>query len=124
MRMRRRRFEALVRQALATLPPELRRLTDGVAIVVEDWPDAAGLAAAGLSSEETLFGLYVGVPLTERTSGYTMALPDKIIIFQGPLEAWCRSYDELVQEVRTTVVHEVAHHFGISDARLAELGYA
>jgi predicted Zn-dependent protease with MMP-like domain len=124
MRMRRRRFEALVRQALATLPPELRRLTDVVAIVVEDWPDAADLAAAGLPSEETLFGLYVGVPLTERTSGYTMALPDKIIIFQGPLEAWCRSYDELVQEVRTTVVHEVAHHFGISDARLAELGYA
>jgi predicted Zn-dependent protease with MMP-like domain len=124
MRMRRRRFEALVRQALATLPPELRRLLDGVAIVVEDWPSAEDLATAGVPPDETLFGLYIGVPLTERTSGYGMTLPDKIIIFQGPLEDWCRSYDELVQEVRTTVIHEVAHHFGISDARLAELGWA
>jgi predicted Zn-dependent protease with MMP-like domain len=124
MRMRRRRFEALVHQALATLPPELRRLLDGVAIVVEDWPSAEDLATAGVPPDETLFGLYIGVPLTERTSGYGMTLPDKIIIFQGPLEDWCRSYDELVQEVRTTVIHEVAHHFGISDARLAELGWA
>lgn len=124
MRMRRRRFEALVRQALATLPPELRRLLDDVAIVVEDWPSAEDLATAGVPPDETLFGLYIGVPLTERTSGYGMTLPDKIIIFQGPLEDWCRSYDELVQEVRTTVIHEVAHHFGISDARLAELGWA
>jgi predicted Zn-dependent protease with MMP-like domain len=124
MRMRRRRFEALVRQALATLPPELRRLLDDVAIVVEDWPSAEDLATAGVPPGETLFGLYIGVPLTERASGYGMTLPDKIIIFQGPLEDWCRSHDELVQEVRTTVIHEVAHHFGISDARLAELGWA
>lgn len=124
MRMRRRRFEALVRQALDTLPPDLQRLLDDVAIVVEDWPSAEDLAAAGVPPGETLFGLYIGVPLTERGSGYGMTLPDKIIIFQGPLEDWCHTYDELVQEVRTTVIHEVAHHFGISDARLAELGWA
>ena len=123
MPMRRRRFEALVRQALATLPPELRRLMDNVEIVVEDWPTDEDLATAGLGPAETLFGLYLGVPLTERTSAYTLTMPDKIIIFQGPLEEYCPTWDELVNQVRVTVVHEIAHHFGISDARLAELGW-
>ena len=123
MPMRRRRFEALVRQALATLPPDLRRLMNNVEIVVEDWPTDEDLAAAGVGPAETLFGLYLGVPLTERTSAYTLAVPDKIIIFQGPLEAYCPSWDDLVNQVRVTVVHEIAHHFGISDARLAELGW-
>jgi predicted Zn-dependent protease with MMP-like domain len=123
MRMRRRRFETLVRAALATLPPELRRVIDNLEIVVEDWPSDADLADAGVPAGETLFGLYVGIPLTERTSSYGLVLPDKIIIFQGPLEDWCQTHDELVNEVRTTVVHEVAHHFGISDARLRELGW-
>lgn len=121
--MRRRRFEALVRAALATLPPDLRALMDNVAILVEAWPTEEDLAAAGLGADERLFGLYVGVPLTERTSGYTMALPDRIIIFQGPLEECCRTWDELVNEVRITVVHEIAHHFGVSEARLTELGW-
>src|SRR3712207_6582576 len=94
--MRRRRFEALVREALTTLPPDLRRLMDNVEIVVEDSPTDEDLAAAGLGPDETLFGLYLGVPLTERTSGYTLALPDKIIICQGPLEACCPAWDELV----------------------------
>jgi predicted Zn-dependent protease with MMP-like domain len=124
MRLRRRRFEALVRQALATLPPDLRQVLDNVAIVVEDWPSEAEMVLAGLGPDETLFGLYIGVPLTERTSSYTLALPDKIIIYQGPLEDACQTTAELVKEVRTTVIHEVAHHFGISDARLTELGWA
>jgi len=124
MRLRRRRFEALVRQALTTLPPDLLQMLDNVAIVVEDWPSEDELTLAGLGPEETLFGLYIGVPLTERTSSYTLALPDKIIIYQGPLEESCQTTAELVKEVRTTVIHEVAHHFGISDARLTELGWA
>jgi predicted Zn-dependent protease with MMP-like domain len=124
MRLRRRRFEALVRQALATLPPDLRHMLDNVAIVVEDWPSEDELALAGLGLDETLLGLYIGVPLTERTSGYTLALPDKIVVYQGPLEESCHTTAELVKEVRTTVIHEVAHHFGISDARLTELGWA
>lgn len=122
--MRRRRFEALVREALATLPPDLERMMSNVEIVVEDWPSEDDLAGAGLPAEATLFGLYVGVPLTQRTSHYSMVLPDKIIIFQGPIEDACRTYGQLVDEVRTTVIHEVAHHFGISDARLTELGWA
>jgi predicted Zn-dependent protease with MMP-like domain len=124
MRMRRRRFEALVLEALDSLPPDLRRLMNNVEVVVEDWPTDEELERAGAAPDETLFGLYIGVPLTERTSGYNLALPDKIIIFQGPLEEWRQRYDELVEEVRTTVIHEVAHHFGISDERLEELGWA
>lgn len=124
MPMRRRRFEVLVRNALATVPPDLRDALDNVAITVEEWPTDDDLAAAGVAADETLFGLYIGVPLTERTSGYTMTLPDRIIIFQGPLEEACHTTEALVAQVRVTVIHEVAHHFGISDARLAELGWA
>jgi predicted Zn-dependent protease with MMP-like domain len=122
--MRRRRFEVLVREALASLPPDLRALLDNVEVVVEDWPDSAHLEAVGAGPDATLFGLYQGIPQTERTSAYHLVLPDRIIIFQGPLEDWCQTYRELVDEVRTTVIHEVAHHFGISDARLDELGWA
>ena len=125
MLMRRRRFEALVREALTTLPPDLRRLMDNVEIVVEDWPTDEDLAAAGLGPDETLFGLYLGVPLTERDSGYAGALPDKIAIYRFPLE------DEfgddpavLEEEIRITVIHEIAHHFGIDEERLGELGWS
>jgi predicted Zn-dependent protease with MMP-like domain len=124
MLMRRRRFAALVRAALDGLPADLRRMMDNVEVVVEDWPTPEDHEAAGVPPDAALFGLYVGIPLTERTSSYSMVLPDKIIIFQGPLEEWCRTTDELVDQIRVTVVHEVAHHFGISDARLAELGWA
>lgn len=122
--MRRRRFEALVQEALESLPDDLRAMMDNIDIVVEDWPTDDDLAAASVPEGHTLLGLYVGIPLTQRTSGYSMVLPDRIIIFQGPLEACCHTWDELVNQVRTTVIHEVAHHFGISDARLTELGWA
>jgi predicted Zn-dependent protease with MMP-like domain len=124
MRMRRRRFEALVGEALDSLPPDLLAMLDNVELVVEDWPSDEDLRTAGVAPDETLYGLYLGVPLTQRGGGYSMALPDKIIIFQGPIEDGCRTYAELVAQVRTTVIHEVAHHFGISDARLDELGWA
>jgi predicted Zn-dependent protease with MMP-like domain len=121
--MRRRRFEALVWNALATLPPDIRAMLDNVAITVEDWPTPEELASVGLSPEHTLLGLYVGVPLTERGSGYSMALPDKVILYQGPLEALAPTHRALSEQVRATVIHELAHHFGISDARLVELGW-
>lgn len=121
--MRRRRFEALVAEALRSLPPELRRMMSNVVITVEDWPSIDDLTAAGGPAGETLYGLYVGVPLTERASDYTMTLPDRIIIFQGPHEATRPSYRELVHEVQTTVVHEIAHHFGLSDEQLTRLGW-
>lgn len=123
MLMRRRRFEALVREALASLPTALRQMMDNVEIVVEDWPTDEHLAQVNLDETETLYGLYIGVPLTERTSHYSMVLPDKIIIFQGPHEEGYPTYADLVQGVKTTVIHEIAHHFGISDARLTELGW-
>jgi predicted Zn-dependent protease with MMP-like domain len=108
-------FERLVGEALDGVPPELTALMDNVVVLVED--DAP-------SGDPHLLGLYDGVPLTERDSGYTFREPDRILIFRRPLLAMCTSPEELVDEVRITVVHEIAHHFGIDDAALHDLGYA
>lgn len=108
------RFEALVAEALDGLPPELASRMDNVAVFVRD-RHRSGLG---------LLGLYEGIPLTSRDAGYTgMVLPDRITIFREAICAHCRTEDEVVHQVRVTVVHEVAHHFGISDARLHELGW-
>lgn len=115
------RFEELVRRALAGLPEEIAARMSNVDVEVQHQPSAAQLASAGVPEGHTLLGLYVGVPLTRRTHGYNLALPDRIIIFQRPLERIARSDGELVERVRDTVVHEVAHHFGISDQRLHEI---
>jgi predicted Zn-dependent protease with MMP-like domain len=93
-----------------------------VEVVVEWRPSPAELRRLGLAPGATLFGLYEGVPLTQRTSGYNLVLPDKITIFRQPIEAYCRSDEQVKQVVRRTVLHELAHHFGISDERLRELG--
>ncbi len=106
------RFAELVAQALDGIPPELGRMMDNVAVVVDDE-----------SPPGDLFGVYHGIPLTERVDYGGMALPDKVTIFRQTMCASCDSADELVAEVRKTVVHEVAHHFGISDERLDELGW-
>jgi predicted Zn-dependent protease with MMP-like domain len=114
-------FYELVERALGGLPPELSDLLDNVAIVVDDWPGySTPLVADG--PDETLYGLYEGVPLTERGAGYYGMLPDKITIFRGPLE---RDFSrrELEEQIRITVVHEIAHHFGIDEERLEELGW-
>jgi predicted Zn-dependent protease with MMP-like domain len=113
--MSRQRFEELVADALDTVPPELTRLIDNCVVLVED--DAP-------EDDPDLLGLYDGTPLTERDSHYTMAVPDRITIFRNPTLAMCESEDEVVEEVGITVVHEIAHHFGIDDDRLHELGYA
>jgi predicted Zn-dependent protease with MMP-like domain len=117
----RERFEELVRRALDTLPDELADRIDNVDVEVQDYPSHEQLAGAGVPAGHTLLGLYQGVPLTKRHSGYGMVAPDRIIIFQGPLEHIAPGEDDLVERVRATVVHEVAHHFGISDARLREI---
>jgi len=114
-------FYEMVERALEGLPPELSALLDNVAIVVDDRPDlSTPLVVEG--SENTLYGLYEGVPLTERGWGYSGVLPDKITIFRGPLE---RDFepDELEEQVRITVVHEIAHYFGFDEDRLEELGW-
>lgn len=114
-------FEHLVRRALETLPEEIARRIDNVDIEVQDWPSAQQLASARVGRGATLLGLYQGIPLTKRTSGYNLVAPDRIIIFQGPIQRITQGEDALVERVREVVVHEVAHHFGISDERLDEI---
>jgi predicted Zn-dependent protease with MMP-like domain len=110
----RQRFEELVADALDSLPADLGRQMDNVAVVVED-------SAPGRS----LFGLYVGIPLTSRgPSSYGWVMPDRITLYQQTICSVCRNEAEVVAQVRKTVIHEVAHHFGISDPRLEELGWA
>ncbi|GAB2929466.1 metallopeptidase family protein [Streptomyces mayteni] len=112
--MTRDAFETLVSDALDRIPPELTRLMDNVAVFVEDEPPVG---------EPELLGLYEGVPLTERGEWYAGALPDRISVYMGPTLRLCETPDEVVHEVATTVIHEVAHHFGIADERLHELGW-
>jgi predicted Zn-dependent protease with MMP-like domain len=113
--MSRERFEELVSDALDSVPAELLEMVDNCVVLVEDEPPA---------DDPDLLGLYDGIALTERDSSYTMVTPDRIFIYRGPLTRMCESEDEVVDEVRITVVHEIAHHFGIDDDRLHELGYA
>jgi predicted Zn-dependent protease with MMP-like domain len=107
-------FEDVVGEALDGVPQELTRLMDNVAVFVEDEPPA---------DEPNLLGWYHGTPLTERGWSYAGVLPDRIVVYRKPLLRMCSSRDELVDEVRITVVHEIAHHFGIDDERLHDLGY-
>jgi predicted Zn-dependent protease with MMP-like domain len=106
-------FEALVEQALDEIPDEIASLVQNVVVLVEDDPPA---------DDPDLLGVYDGVSLTERGADHT-GLPDRITIFRRPLLEMCHDAEELVREVRITVVHEIAHHFGIDDDRLHELGY-
>jgi len=115
-------FEALVAEALDGLPPDIQEKLENVEVVVEWRPSPAQLRHLGLRPGHTLFGLYEGIPLTRRTSGYNMVLPDKITIFRQPIEAHYRSKQQIMQAVQRTVLHELAHHFGISDERLRDLG--
>jgi predicted Zn-dependent protease with MMP-like domain len=106
------RFEEMVATALDSLPAELGRLMSNVAVTVEHDPGPPGL-----------LGLYEGIPLTSRTTQYAGVLPDRITIYRQAICAICRTEDEVAVEVRRTVIHEVAHHFGIDDDRLDELGW-
>ncbi|GAA2008398.1 MULTISPECIES: metallopeptidase family protein [Nocardioides] len=110
------RFDALVDAALDEIPDELAQLVTNVVVLVEEEPPEG--------EPRDLLGLYDGVALTERDFSTILDLPDRIFVFRGPLLRMCASEEELVEEVRITVVHEVAHHFGIDDDRLHELGYA
>ena len=122
--MNQERFERLVRSAIRDLPQEFQHcLNDNnVDLLVEEWPSREQLLGTGLEEDQMLLGLYEGVPLTERED-YNMVLPDRIYLFKGPLERLTNSEEELIEEIRETVRHEVAHHFGIDDPRLEELGH-
>lgn len=120
--MNRRRFLKLVQRALNDIPPPYNTWLDNIDILVERRPTPHHRREAGLDPRDTLLGLYEGVPQTERDSGYGLVLPDRITIFQEPLQDACDTEAELVEEVRVTVLHELAHHFGISDDELERLG--
>ena len=119
--MTRTQFERLVRRALDSIPEDIRARLDNVDIVVEDAPTREQLVGSGIEEDALLLGLYEGLPLTERYD-YGMALPDKITLFQSSIESICATDEDVMREVQDTVVHEVAHHFGIDDDRLHELG--
>lgn len=107
---------------MAGLPDEIVRWLDNVAIIVADWPTDEQLAEAGLEPGELLFGLYVGVPKIQRGVTYGGMLPDKIVIFQGPIERICRTPAQVRECVRKTVWHEVGHHFGLDERQLRDAG--
>ncbi len=115
-------FEKLVEDGLTLIPEEIRSRISNVQLVIEEEPSDELLDELGVPPDETLFGLYTGVPLTERTVEYS-ALPDRIIIFRRPLLEEFDNPLDIRREVARTVIHEVAHHFGIGEDRLAELGW-
>jgi predicted Zn-dependent protease with MMP-like domain len=115
-------FEALVEDAVASIPDVFLEMLDNVAIVVEDWPDRETMRLARVRSHYQLLGFYHGIPKTGRNSGYNLVAPDRISIYRRPIEAQCRSEEELQEMVRRVVLHELAHHFGIDDSRLHEIG--
>jgi predicted Zn-dependent protease with MMP-like domain len=120
--MDRERFERLVERAVEELPDEFHARMENVDVVVEDWPSRSQLAGLGLRSRYDLLGLYQGVPLTRRGGHYGLVPPDKITIFQRPIEARHRDEARIIAAIGRVVRHEIAHHFGIGDRRLKELG--
>lgn len=121
MHLSREEFRGLVLEALEGLPEDFVDRMDNCDVVTQDWPDPNQLDVGGAGSRYDLLGLYEGIPLTDRDS-YDLVLPDKITLFQRPLEAICPTKKEVIEQVRITVAHEIAHHFGIDDERLEELG--
>lgn len=111
-----------MREAVALLPPELLQSVHNVDIVIERRPTAMDRKAAGLGRGGLLLGLYHGIPLTKRGEYYNLVAPDKISIYQEHIEAICSNDDEVREQVRKTVLHELGHYFGIDDDRLHELG--
>ena len=122
--MKRAAFRRLVSESLAGLPPEFQEKMSNIEVVVESRPTLEPEASAGADpGEGLLLGLYEGIPLTERTTSYGGVLPDRITLFQANIEAVCGTEEEMREEIRKTVLHEIAHHFGIDDERLHELDY-
>ena len=119
--MDRERFEQLVARAVEDLPEEFLTRLENIDVVVEDYPTPGQLRQAGLKHGEALLGLYEGVPQTKRGGHYGLVPPDKITIFQRSIEAECRYDAEISTEIQRVVKHEIAHHFGISDARLQQI---
>jgi predicted Zn-dependent protease with MMP-like domain len=121
--MRRGEFEAIVHQSLARIPEEFQAALGNVAIVIESWPDPQEMADIYGDPNELVYGLYRGTPLTHRGADDTGALPDMIVLYQGPLEEDFPNRNDLIREIEITVVHEIAHHFGFGEDSLDRYGY-
>jgi predicted Zn-dependent protease with MMP-like domain len=119
--MRREAFEQLVAGALATIPRRFRDAMKNLAIVVEDEPSREILEDMEVEPTDTLLGLYQGTPLTERSWDYGNSLPDRILLFQGPLERESEGEDDLVVTIAETLIHEIGHHFGLSEEQIEEI---
>ena len=118
--MDRQRFEKLVLEAVEALPQRFLDRLANIDIEVRDWPGPAELRSAGVPVGRTLLGLYVGIPHTRRSRGYHLALPDRIFIYQRPIERLCRSDNEVRDSIGRVIKHEIAHHFGLTDADLRD----
>ena len=119
--MNRKHFERLVEEAVATIPRRFRRAIENVAVIVEQEPSEALLDDMGIEPPDTLFGLYQGTPLTERAWAHGNAEPDRVVIFQGPIEDACDDEDEVVATIGETVIHEFGHYFGLSEEEIEEI---
>jgi predicted Zn-dependent protease with MMP-like domain len=119
--MTRDRFRQLVDEALGTIPEEFREAMHNIAIVVEDAPSPAKLEEVGIEPPDTLFGLYEGVPLTERGWADGNALPDKITLYQQPIEDASADEDDIVVGIGETLIHEIGHYFGLSEEEIEEI---
>jgi predicted Zn-dependent protease with MMP-like domain len=117
----RKQFEALVESALTKLPRPFKEKLHNIAVVVEDWADDETLEEMGIEPPETLYGLYRGIDLTRRDSGYGNVLPDTIHIYQGPIEEDCADADEMADLVRDVVIHEIGHYFGLDDDTMEDI---
>jgi predicted Zn-dependent protease with MMP-like domain len=112
------RFERLVAEAIASIPRRFRTAVKNLAVVVEDEPTPDVLAEMGIEPPDTLFGLYQGTPLTSRTWDFGNSLPDRIVIYQGPIEAECETDDDIVVTIGETLIHELGHYFGLSEEEI------
>ena len=119
--MLRTTFQDIVIKTIQSLPEEFKDQLSNIDIVIEDWPKRSQLRDMGLSNKYELLGLYEGIPITGRNQGYNLVLPDKITIFQKPIESQCSTIKEIKDEIVNVVKHEIAHHFGISDETLDEI---
>ena len=123
MKLSNAEFDRIVKQAIRRIPEEIRRHLDNILITVQKRPAADMLEEMGYPPDEPLLGVYWGVPLSERSVAEPPLYPDTIYIFKEPLEEMCIDREELEEEIEITVAHEVAHYLGMSEERLAELGY-
>jgi predicted Zn-dependent protease with MMP-like domain len=119
--MTRARFEQLVAEAIRTIPSRFRDELRNIAVIVEDEPSDELLDEMDIEPPDTLFGLYQGTPLTERSWDFGNALPDRIVLYQGPIEDAGETDDDVVATIGETLIHEVGHYFGLSEAELEEI---